>query len=141
MKSPIFLGTALAALLVVFSGCGGSSGPPRIPGHGKVTVDGQPAPAGYVTVRPAANVSGVGGSANIVNGEYRFDDENGPEPGKKYEIVVNLHALLPQAANSPKGGGEAPVATNIKLPGGRYQWSFPLETPTEGEFTHDIDIK
>ena len=67
-------------------GCGGESGPPRLPVSGRVTLDGQPLSTGAVTLIPTGDGPAVGGT--IEGGTFAVDRSEGPGPGTyKVEII------------------------------------------------------
>lgn len=134
----------LIAFLVLgfLAGCGGSSG--RIPVSGKVTVNGQPVPVGAVMIIPAAGTQGAAGSTAIENGEYSFDSETGPQPGK-YTLVINLQdAVSPGkgAVQSRKPGGDSKSSgPGLNLPGGQVEFRYEIDVPADGEVVKDVEIK
>jgi hypothetical protein len=77
--------TASLALMLA-PGCGGESGPPRLPVSGRVTLDGQPLSSGAVTLIPTEDGPVVGGT--IQEGSFAVDRSEGPSPGTcKVEIT------------------------------------------------------
>lgn len=80
-------GRLTAALaLVLAAGCGGESGPARLPVSGRVTLDGQPLSTGAITFLPSGPGHAVGG--RIEDGTFSLGRPEGPGPGSyKVEIV------------------------------------------------------
>lgn len=94
---------ALCVLVVAIVGCGG---PKRVPLHGKVTLNGQPVPQGFLLFMPTQETQGPVGNATIQAGEYRVEKENGVVPGT-YKVSVSI---APEFAVQVQGG--PPVASN-----------------------------
>ena len=80
------LAASVALTLMMSPGCGGESGPPRLPISGRVTLDGQPLSTGAVTLIPTGSGPAVGGT--IEGGTFALGRSDGPGPGTyKVEIM------------------------------------------------------
>jgi hypothetical protein len=78
-----------AGLCVGVVGCGGGDGsnPPRVRVTGKITLDGEPAPAGFIEFIPVG--PGQLQSQGIVSddGTFSLDETGGPSPGE-YKVEI-----------------------------------------------------
>ena len=75
---------ALAVVVGWTAGCGGANDG-RLQITGKVTLDGQPIPGGYVRLSPLGSGPSAGG--RIEQGEFTIARDKGPMAGK-YRVVI-----------------------------------------------------
>jgi hypothetical protein len=107
----------MAALIVSLAGCG-DGGPPRYHVKGKVTIAGQPVPAGQVRFNPdlSKGVDGPAGFAMIKNGEFDTRDNGQPQIGGPIEVQIDAFDGKP-GAELPMGRLLRPsYTTNVELP-------------------------
>lgn len=89
-KRGFALRNLLILLVCVLPSCGRApDGPPRFVLRGKVTFDGKPVGAGFITFSPSAKGgnSGPGGGAPIVNGQYVTPRDKGVVGGA-YDVRI-----------------------------------------------------
>lgn len=94
-----------ACLMVVLTGCGGSSGPDLLPAEGTVTLDGQPLDQAVVTFVPANGRPSVG--VTDPQGHYRLkytEDRSGALPGAHKVVIVSEVAPSGGEGSDPKPG-------------------------------------
>jgi hypothetical protein len=89
---------ALAIALMLAPGCGGESGPPRLPVSGRVTLDGQPLSTGAVTLIPTGDGPAVGGT--IRGGAFAVGRSEGPSPGT-YKVEITSVRPTGRRVTSP----------------------------------------
>ena len=103
---------ALAAIIVLSSGCGQGDGLTRGPIKGRVTVGGQPLAKGRILLLPVAPSTGPTVTAPIVNGEYQLTDREGPIAGpNRVEVEAEMDlgfAIDDEAAFARRGGRPLP---------------------------------
>ena len=115
-----------AVLTLLLAGCGGAASG-RVAFSGRVSKDGEPVPRGFVSFRPSEGHSGPAANTDIVDGEYRFSDLDGPMAGP-HQVVVNVAAQGSKAA-----GGRAQVEAT--------QWDFDVNVHESGEFESDFELE
>jgi len=111
-------GAAALSLLVFTLGCGG---PVPYTVSGKVTFNGKPVPAGYITFAPDGSKgnSGPGGGAPIRDGEYRTEPGKGIVGGPYVVRIVGTEGVPAtiQGEQVPEGRPLfAPYVTEVDLP-------------------------
>lgn len=134
---------SLAALMsLAVAGCTGQveSDPlPRVSVSGKVTIDGQPMPAGSIQFDPTASTASVTAIGEIVDGKYTIDRAQGPVPGHyRVQISAQTHAKI--APTEEPGGMPQRVKETIPA---RYNAKSELEkdVKAEGPNEFDFDLK
>ena len=95
--------SALIALLIAVTGCGGGDELNRVEVQGDVTVNGVPVKAGRVNFIPDQGTRGPASGSGIIDGKFVIPRDRGPVPGK-YVARVQIDDLG-EAADS----GAAPV--------------------------------
>lgn len=124
----------LVAVLIVFTGCGGSVVKPR----GKVTLKGQPAAGAELVLQPGANpdapVAGIAGADGVYTLDYAG---KGGVPVGKCRVVVT-HYTLRNGKPLPEGEeGAALKANETKVVKNVYV--FEKEIATEpGELNFEL---
>ncbi len=113
-----------ALLLALLVGCGASSS--RLPVNGSVMGPNGEAITGSISFTPTKDNSGAGATASLVEGKYRFDRSNGPEPGG-YEVIITRTSNKMEVV-------QRNAQANTKM-----RWSFPTEVPANGPY--EIDFK
>lgn len=116
--------TATCLIVCCFAsvvGCG-ASGPPRLPVSGKVTAASGEAFNGSISFTPAPE--GLGATAAVSEGAYRFDRSNGPTAGS-YEVTIR------RTASKPLG---TPVGKT------RTEWTRKADVPANGPFEIDFQL-
>jgi hypothetical protein len=115
MSSRSIYGRGLAAVLVLvlpLVTCGGcahqnTSGDtlPRVAVSGSVTLDGTPLPAGSIQFVPQSAEAGKGvtASAEITNGKFAIEKDQGPVPGKYHVSISSLHGAVVKPNEQPGG--------------------------------------
>jgi hypothetical protein len=88
----------LVILILALPGCGGSN---MTTVTGKVTLDGEPIPEGYIAFLPEG--PGKGGGGPITNGEYKVDVQNGKN---RVEITASKKMALPAGQTNMYGEKE-----------------------------------
>jgi hypothetical protein len=108
---PLFRGSTL--LLVCFLGCS-ESGPPRYHLTGKVTVAGQPVPAGQIFFDPDVSKKndGPAGFAFIKNGDFDSRLDGRPHIGGPHQVRIQAFDGKP-GAELPMGRLLVPEFTTI----------------------------
>ena len=82
----------LIGSLLLAAGCGDSPGanPPRLRVSGRITLDGQPVPAGLITFVPLAPTQLQAQGVVRDDGTYVIEAKDGPSPGEyKVEILCD----------------------------------------------------
>ena len=116
--APSLRGACVCVLLLAIAGCGGSSGPPRLPVQGLVKVDGQSVEKGQIRFAPAAGTKAPLAATEITDGQYRFNRQDGPLAGE-YIVTISVGGPTgvvkegPPASKQtgPKGGGVSTAKT------------------------------
>ena len=108
IRRALFLGSPLviASLLL---GCGGG-GPERGAIAGKVMLDGQPLPEGWIQFIPTEKTTGPASGAEIRDGEYAITPAQGPVVGSHR---VEIHGKR-KTGKKLKAIPPAPVGTEIE---------------------------
>ena len=123
----------LLAVGALIAGCG-KGGPTRLPVHGAVShADGEKV-NGSITFLPSEGRAGPAATTSLIEGEYRFDRENGPTAGPHRVIVSKivpkravLEALV-QKKSPPAGGGKTTWTLSTDVPAvAPYQRDFNLD--------------
>lgn len=127
-------------------GCGGSSGPGRLPLSGTVKVNGEDIEKGAISFRPAYGHDGPAALATINKGRYGFSSSSGPVPGP-HKVVIDVDT--PPTNNTvvlPAGGPKAQL-TDVPPSGSPQQPNasqthFELEytVPDDGTKTKDFEL-
>lgn len=90
----------VGASLALLAGCGGEL--ERAPIFGTIT--GVTGRDGTITMMPADNHEGPSGTAQIINGEFKFDADSGPGPGPymaRVRLAAPVRAGAQVAASDP----------------------------------------
>ena len=130
----------IAILLVSsFSGCGGDEGPQFGQVTGKVTLDGQPVPAGMVMFIPdlASGTTGPASQAQIgSDGQYELAG-----PGGREGAIVGTH-IVTVAGPEVSSDSSGQPAPSVKLPDRyKYEQSSGIKKEVkEGENAIDIEL-
>lgn len=124
----ILLSILLALSMAVgLPGCGGGpKGPKRYAISGAVTREGFPMDEGNIMLTPTSQ--GMAVSTEIKNGEYKFNDEDGPPEGK-YKAVIIAYPKYDPTFKGKKN--EAPI-----LPDDRFKKKMPAKG-----WTQEIEVK
>jgi hypothetical protein len=119
--------SGLVLLVVALAGCG-DGGPPRYHVQGKITLAGQPVPAGQIFFDPdlAKGVDGPSGFAMIKNGAFDTRENGQPQIGGP--ILVRIDAF------DGKPGQELPMGRLM-----RPTYATAVELP-QADATKDFDV-
>jgi len=144
---------ALSFSLLVFSGCGSSTG--RRPLHGRVEIDGVAVTRGSISFLPAAGNPGPAANTVIVDGEYRFTGESGPYCGP-HRVVIDIDPYPGEAAATGQEAGQDVKAVGKKAAGARARrprpsrakvtptakrhWEVEYTVPENGEYGKDFEL-
>ncbi|MDX1947834.1 MAG: hypothetical protein SFU86_20720 [Pirellulaceae bacterium] len=136
-----WLGVLIVSLCL--AGCG-SSGAPRGPITGQVTVGGQPLKSGRILFLPLAPNQGPTASAMIVDGQYNLSDLDGPVAGpNRVELEGDPAAILGFALDDEeafaKRGGR-PLPPDPIPPAFNRQSSLVAEVQADEPNTFDIAV-
>jgi hypothetical protein len=127
---------------VVLSGCFGSGyeGPDREPISGAVTREGQPVDNGLITFTP--KVSGPAAQIGITDGQYQFDEENGPVAGEYDVIVVHHPPRGPVPEGTPLKDADILPETRFKgrQPRGGWRFTQTIEPGHSEPVDFQIDV-
>ncbi len=129
-----------ACVLAGSFGCGGNG--PRKAVFGKIA--GAEGRSGSVTFIPAAGVDGPTGSAEIVDGAYQCNADQGPGPGAhEARILLESGAAVPTAVATPTNPNPkitAPVAAPSfdSLPVEHF--NVPVTVPEQSPYQVDIQL-
>jgi hypothetical protein len=129
----------LLALGVAMAGCGQRGGVVRLPVYGSVTSSGEEKPSGTITFLPAEGQSGPAATAALVDGQYRFDQADGPTAGPHRVIVKRTLSKDP----SETPGNARPPAIPGKTPAGDGQktdWTLSVDVPAAGPYQCDLKL-
>jgi hypothetical protein len=105
---------------------------------------GAPLKSGSISFLPVPGLSAPAAIADVVDGEYRLTDRDGPVAGK-YQVVVLLppegqralqRGMLGTAAGK-SGAAGARTAGAASLPG---RWEFRMEVPSQGPLVYDVRL-
>jgi len=136
---PNFFAAAITVISTV--GCG-EAGPARAPIQGKVTVVGQPLPAGRILFTPIAPNQGPATSAVITAGEYKIPKDEGPVVGNnRVEVEANLNlgfAIDDEAAFAKRGG--KPLPPNAIPPEFNRYSQLVVEVKAGEENKYDVTV-
>ena len=77
-------------LMISSAGCGKKDRVTRLPLFGKVSTSNDEEINGSITFIPSEGFHGPAATATIANGEYQFNQENGPTAGPHQVIVKRL---------------------------------------------------
>ncbi len=112
---------------------------PRVTVSGKVTIDGQPMPAGTIQFNPTASTESVTAVGEIVDGKYTIDRTQGPVPGH-FRIQISGQPHVTIGPNEEPGGTSRRVKETIPA---RYNVKSELErdVKAEGPNEFDFDLK
>ncbi|MFN0021133.1 MAG: hypothetical protein ACKVP0_23040 [Pirellulaceae bacterium] len=133
----------------LIAGCG-TAGPARSAVAGKVTVGGQPLPAGRIIFTPIAPQGGPAVTVRIAAGKYQAAKKDGPVVGKNrvaVEADLNMGfaidddeafakhgaAKIPPSPIPPGFGVNPEVSVDIK-PGKTNQWDVDVPTSIQTPF-------
>jgi hypothetical protein len=114
----------VASLLVALAGCG-EGGSQRLPVTGHITGKDAETLDGSISFIPAKGNEGLGATASLKNGEYRFDRSNGPSAGK-HQVSIR---------RTPSKPTIRPETTQM-----RQEWTFPADIPAGGPYTVDFQL-
>ncbi len=112
---------------------------PRVAVSGKVTINGQPMPAGTIQFNPTSSTASVTAVGEIVDGKYTIDRTQGPVPGH-FRIQISAQSHVTVAPNEEPGGGPRRIKESIPA---RYNVKSELEcdVKAEGPNEFDFDLK
>lgn len=133
---------ASALAILAIGGCGGPADSfTRFPAEGSVMLDGQPLKAGTITF--IAQQEGASSSAEIADGAFRLDDDDGLSPGP---YRVEVYSIQPTGRKVPTADDpntmidettnlvprrynvQSTLTTNVPPEGPEGPLSFSLET-------------
>jgi hypothetical protein len=102
--------SAVAVLLVSWSGCSAQDGPRRYEVSGQITLNGKPAPVGEIYFEPDASQgnAGPGAVARIVNSSFRTPKGKGVTAGPHVVNIVASDGVPNQSSMDGK-----PLTTKI----------------------------
>lgn len=129
----IVIGVGLALLAsALLAGCGST---PRLPVSGTVTLDGRPLESGYVVFRPTGKTPGPTAGAEIVDGRFTIEREDGPFAG---DFRVEITAQRPSSRQvvDPETG-RATTALEQYLPT-RYNQQSELNATIPAESAKEL---
>lgn len=137
-QKPTSLMLAMASL-VVLAAC--NSDQSRVAVRGNVTVDGAALPKGTIIFKPNASDSGPQAAAEINNGSYVLDGNNGPGLGG-YDVLVYADQPLNFEMDEP---GEFFARSDLDLPDNSIPAEYNTRTtlnvvtqPGDNEFNFAI---
>ena len=105
-------------------GCG-TEGGKRLPITGRITGLGAEAFDGSISFIPSKGNDGLGATAALKDGSYRFDRTNGPTAGQ-YEVSIRR---TPDKAAVRSARGQS-----------KQEWTFHSEIPADGPYTRDFQL-
>lgn len=114
------------ALLVV--GCGKGTSVKRFPVYGAVTLVSGEKLNGSITFLPASGRKGPAATTALVDGNYRFDRNNGPAAGLQTVIVSEA-----RTARS--------LPTKRVVEKTRREWTLSIDVTDDGQYSHDFTLE
>jgi hypothetical protein len=124
----VVLGLLLVGI-VVSLGCKPDNPLGRKPVHGKVTVNGEPAPAGSIIFDPGGKGTTLSGAV-ISQGAYEVLEEKGLAPG---EYMVSVSVPDPARRLVPNRGGQMVVA-DLVPPNSQKKITVTADGPNAFDF-------
>ena len=129
---------AIAAVSGFMAGCG-ESGMPRQAVHGRIS--GAEGRSGLVSFVPRENTQGPAARATLVDGEYRFDQSDGPVPGD-YTVIIQLKISQDTTSGVVVFKGiEIPADSEVDIPS-NYEAvaSLPVSVPDGSQAALQVDL-
>jgi hypothetical protein len=120
------------------AGCG-DSGIPRQAVHGRIA--GAEGRSGLISFVPRENTPGPAARATLVDGEYRFDQSDGPVPGD-YNVIIQLEISQDRSSGVVVFKGiEIPADTKADIPK-TYESvaSLPVSVPDGSQAPLQVDL-
>ncbi len=118
---------SIVCIVVLLTGCGGPSGPPRYVVSGQVTFRGKPVPVGEIIFRPDAKAGneGPGSVAAIRNGAYSTESGKGVVGGPYVVEIVGFDGI--SVAELTEGGVLFnPITRQVDFPANDSTRDFDL---------------
>lgn len=111
---------------VLFTGCGGNDGPPRIPLSGQIITEGFSGPVnGSIAILPDGETKGPAANGLVQDGQFSFTTDDGPVAGS-HRIIIDIEP--------PRG--KMDDGDNASL-----QWKFEFQTDVPAAAPYKKDFK
>jgi hypothetical protein len=128
---------ALAALAV---GCSRPGGVDRLPVYGTVAHPSGEKINGSISFVPDRGRTGPSAVTSLVNGEYRFDQTNGPTKGLSRVIVMRTVPKEPVPKQLPGRKGRLAGAKRTTAPPPAAEWTLSADVPAGGPYKIDFQL-
>lgn len=128
-------------IFFVIGGCQRTDGLGRIAVVGTVTTTAGDPVHGMISFLPESGTKGPAATASLVDGNFKFDRNNGPVAGK-YRVLVVKQLADPKykGAAAPDPQAPAPAATpGHNQSATEEQWSFDADVSNE-DFEFDFEV-
>ena len=119
-----------AALVLTLLGCGGESGPLKVPVTGVVTLDGQPVPQGQIVLSDAAGVTGSSGG-DIREGRFSVKSTTGSK-----KVSISSMQVVP--GKQGRFGGIQGDPVGEANPADVYEEAIPSEYNAQTTLTVEV---
>jgi len=126
----------LLGLTVSLTGCGKGPRVFRLPVFGAVSLSSGEKPNGSITFLPDEGRSGPAATASLVDGEYRFDHDNGPTAGPHRVMVTRI--VPKETTLASRGDKKQPLAVPAET---RTKWTVLVDLAPNGPYRRDFTLE
>ncbi|MFY9254820.1 MAG: hypothetical protein WAO83_15320 [Fuerstiella sp.] len=127
LRSQIRICLICITVTCVAVGCGGNSGPARMPINGTVTATAITEKLnGTIAVLPAGSTKGPAANGTINDGLYHFSSDNGPTVGT-HHVIIDIEP--------PRGKMDNSAAAKVQ-----WKFEFDIDVPESPPFLFDFEL-